>query len=381
MQRDYYEVLGIGRDADTDGVKRAYRRLALKYHPDRNPDDPEAEERFKEATEAYEVLRDPERRAMYDRYGHQGVKAGAGGAQGFGFGSFEDALEVFMREFGGFGFEEFFGGRRRGRTETRGADLKVRVRLSLEDAHHGVTRKLNIPVLDTCAECEGTGARAGGQPTRCPQCGGTGELRQVQRSLFGQFVRVGPCAACGGRGHVIRDPCPACKGEGRQRHEKTFELDIPPGVETADYLTLRGQGNLGPRGGPRGDVLVVIEVEDDPRFQRRGADLLYDLSLTFSQAALGTTVDVPSVTRTLKVKVPPGVQTGHVLRLRGKGLPRLRGSGHGDLLVRVAVITPSEITPEQRELFEKLAQLERPLSAEGDGAAGFWQKLKDAFSA
>lgn len=384
MKQDYYDVLGVARDADGEEIKRAYRKLALQYHPDRNPDDPEAEEKFKQATEAYEVLRDPEQRARYDRYGHQGVASGAGGGFGGGFRSFDDALDIFMREFGGFGFEEFFGGRagrrgRRGPTETRGADLKIRIQISLEDVDTGIKKKIRIPVLDVCDECGGSGVRAGGQPTRCSQCGGSGEIRQVQRSLFGQFVRVGTCAACGGRGEVIRDPCKACKGEGRRRKEKTFELEIPPGVDTDDYLTLRGQGNVGPRDGPRGDILAVIEVEPDDRFLRRGADLVYDLPVTFSQAALGTTVEVPTVRKTARLKVPPGVQTGHVMRLRGKGLPRLRGGGRGDLLVRIAVLTPTDLTAEQREMFEKLAELESPAGAREDGT-GFWQKVREAFS-
>lgn len=382
MKRDYYQILGVSRDAGADAVKKAYRKLALKYHPDRNPDDPRAEEKFKEATEAYEVLRDSEKRALYDRYGHQGVKAGAGAAGGFrGFSTFDEALNVFMREFGGFGFEDLFGGgRRRGPTQTRGADLKVRVKLTLEEVLTGIKRKLKIPILDVCPDCGGTGVREGAQPAQCPDCGGTGEIRQVQRSLLGQFVRVGVCVTCGGRGEIIRDPCPACRGEGRHRQERMFEVEIPPGVDTDDYLTLRGQGNVGPNGGPRGDILVVIEVEPDERFQRRGADLLYDLPLTFSQAALGVAVEVPTVSKSTRVKVPSGVQTGHVLRLRGKGLPRLRGGGRGDLLVRIAVMTPKDLSPEQRALFEQLAELESPPRPEADGAAGFWQKVRDAFS-
>jgi molecular chaperone DnaJ len=220
--------------------------------------------------------------------------------------------------------------------------------------------------------------RGGSQPTSCPQCGGSGEVQQVQRSLFGQFVRVGPCSNCGGEGRVISDPCPTCNGEGRSRSEKSFELDIPPGVDSDDYLTLRGQGNVGPRGGPRGDLLAVIKVEPDERFTRRGADLIYDLPVTFSQAAMGTTIDVPTVTKSTKVKVPAGVQTGHVIQLRGKGLPHLRRGGTGDLFVRVVVVTPSELTPEQRQLFETLAEIESPAERSEDGA-GFWQKVKDAF--
>lgn len=380
MKRDYYDILGVSRDADGTSIKKAYRQLALKYHPDRNPEDPNAEERFKEATEAYEVLREPELRALYDRYGHEGLKAGVGGGgAGFGgFRTFDEALSIFMREFGGFGFEEFFGGGARRRdTRTRGADLKIRIKLTLEDVMNGVKKTIRVPVLDTCRECEGSGARSGATASTCPHCGGTGELQQVQRSLFGQFVRVGPCAACGGSGQVITDPCPACSSEGRQRVEKSLEIEIPPGVASDDYLTLRGQGNVGPRGGPRGDLLAVIEVEPDPRFTRRGPDLIYDLPLTFSQAAMGATLEVPTVTRSIKVKVPAGVQTGHVIQLRGKGLPHLRRGGRGDLYVRVVVVTPQSLSSDQRKLFEELAKIEQPASASEDGV-GFWQKVKDA---
>ena len=379
MKRDYYEVLGVPRDAKLDAIKKAYRKLALKHHPDRNPDDEEAAEKFKEATEAYEVLRDPEQRAAYDRYGHEGVRAGAGARTGFR--SFDDALSIFMREFGGFGFGDIFGGAgtRRRDVRVKGEDTKIRLRLTLEEVATGVKRTIKMPIFDTCSECNGSGARDGAQATTCPQCGGSGELRQVERSLFGQFVRVAPCRNCNGEGRVIEEPCKNCKGEGRERREKSYELDIPPGVDTDDYLTLRGQGNVGPRGGPRGDILAVIEVEPDRRFTRRGADLIYDLPLSFSQAALGTTMEIPTIKKETRVRIEPGVQTGTVLQLRGKGLPQLRGGGTGDLLIRIAVVTPRDLSAEQKELFEKLAEVESPPSVEEDGK-GFWQKVRDAFS-
>ncbi|UCF18971.1 MAG: molecular chaperone DnaJ [Gemmatimonadota bacterium] len=382
MKRDYYEILGVARDADGNAIKKAYRQAALKYHPDRNPDDKGAEEKFKEATEAYEVLRDQELRALYDRYGHDGLRAGVrGGGGGFGgFSTFDEALNIFMREFGGFGFEDFFGGRggRRG-GRPRGSDVKIRVKLALDDIQKGIKKTVRLPVLDTCPDCRGTGARGGGAPTVCPHCGGSGQVQQIQRSLFGQFMRVGTCSACGGEGQVITDACSNCQGEGRRRVEKSFDLDIPAGVDTDDYLTLRGRGNVGRRGGPPGDLLAVIEVEPDRRFQRRGADLVHDLPVTFSQAAMGATIEVPTVGNSVKVKVPAGVQTGHVIQLRGKGLPHLRRGGRGDLFVRVIVVTPGELTAEQRMLFEELAKIESPAKPEEDGA-GFWQKIKEAFS-
>jgi molecular chaperone DnaJ len=380
MKRDYYEVLGVPRAADGQAIKKAYRQLALKYHPDRNPDDPNAEEKFKEATEAYEVLRDSELRTMYDRYGHDGVRAGVGGGgAGFGgFRTFDEALSIFMREFGGFGFEDFFGGGRGRNARRRGSDVKIRVKLTLEDVLTGVKKTVRMSVLDTCPDCQGTGARGGGAPTVCPQCGGAGQVQQVQRSLFGQFVRVGPCSNCGGEGRIITDRCPTCSGEGRRKQEKSFELDIPAGVDNDDYLTLRGQGNVGVRGGPPGDLVAVVSVEPDRRFTRRGADLVYDLAITFSQAAMGATIEVPTVAKSVKVKVPAGVQTGHVIQLRGKGLPHLRRGGMGDLFVRVIVVTPRDLTPEQRKLFEALAEVEGPAQP-GDDGAGFWQKVRDAF--
>ena len=234
-----------------------------------------------------------------------------------------------------------------------------------------------MPILGTCSDCGGTGVRGGGTPATCPQCGGTGEVQQVQRSLFGQFVRVGPCSACGGEGRLIRDPCPTCSGEGRVRQEKSVELDIPPGVDSGDYLTLRGQGNVGPRGGAAGDLLAVMAVDPDPRFTRRGADIVYDLPVTFSQAAMGATIEIPTVTKQVKVKVPAGVQTGHIVQLRGKGLPHLRRGGSGDLFVRIQVVTPQNLTSEQRRLFETLSEIETPAHPSEDGV-GFWQKVKDA---
>ncbi|MEE8520323.1 MAG: molecular chaperone DnaJ [Gemmatimonadota bacterium] len=380
MKRDYYEILGLSRDADLESIKKAYRKLALQYHPDRNPDDATAEERFKEATEAYEVLRDPEQRVLYDRYGHEGVRSGAGGGGFSGFRSFDDALNIFVREFGGFGFGDIFGGRGRQRdTRVSGEDTKIRMKLTLEEVMLGVKKTIRMPVFDTCPDCRGTGARDGATPDQCSYCGGAGEVRQVERSLFGQFVRVGPCPQCGGEGAVISDPCSGCRATGRQRVEKTFEVEIPPGVDTDDYLTLRSQGNVGPRSGPRGDILAVIEVEPDERFTRRGADLIHDLPLTFSQAALGASVEVPTLAKPAEVRITPGIQTGAVLQLRGKGLPHLRGGGQGDLLVRIAVVTPGELTQEQREVFSRLSEVEAPASIGEDGK-GFWQKVRDAFS-
>jgi molecular chaperone DnaJ len=379
--RDYYEVLGVDRAADAETIKKAYRKLALQYHPDRNGGDREAEDRFKEATEAYEVLRDDQKRAAYDRFGHAGVKRGAGGG-GFGGFGFEEALNIFMRDFGGFGggFEDLFGGRRGG--VQKGKDLQIRLPITLPEVATGVRKRVSIRALDTCGTCTGTGSADQGAAETCGTCQGAGQVRTVQRSVFGQFVSASVCPTCRGEGKVVRNPCRACNGDGRQRGERTVEVEIPPGVSTDNYLTLRGAGNAGPRGGPRGDVIVVIEVEEDPRFIREGADLLFDLPVSFSQAALGSEVEVPTVDGTEQLRIPAGVQSGEVLVLRGKGLPHLGGGGRGDQHVRIHLWTPGDLSPEQEELFRRLAELEGPIPQAGSRRGrGFWSRVRDAFAA
>lgn len=383
--RDYYEVLGVGRDADAEGVKKAYRKLALQYHPDRNGGDKDAEAKFKEATEAYEVLRDPDKRTAYDRFGHAGVRNGAGsGAGGFGGFGFEDALNIFMRDFGGFGgLDDLFGGRRRGGAVQRGKDLRVRLPVTLAEVATGVRKALRVKVLDSCRKCSGSGSADGTAPVICETCGGAGEVRRMQRSVFGQIVTASVCPTCRGEGRIVRDPCSVCHGDGRERVERTLEVEIPSGVDSNNYLTLRGEGNVGPRNGPRGDVVVVIEVEEDPRFVREGADLIFDLPVSFSQAALGAELEVPTVLGGETLRVPAGVQSGTVLTLRGKGLPRLGGSGVGDEHVRVHVWTPTELSAEQEELFRRMAEVEGPLPGgdEKHGRSGFWERVKGVFAA
>lgn len=385
--RDYYEILGVGRDADADEIKKAYRKLAFEYHPDRNNGSKEAEAKFKEATEAYEVLRDPDKRAAYDRYGHAGVKGGAGAGAGFGGFDFADALEIFMRDFGGFsGLDDLFGGRggRRGRGGARkGADMQVRVELDLAEVDTGTKKKIRVQVLDPCSACNGTGGEGGAPPTTCPTCEGLGEVRRVQRSFLGQVVTVGPCPDCGGSGQYVEKPCQVCHGETLERGEKTIEVEIPPGVSTGDYITVRGQGNAGARGGPRGDIMVVLEVEEDPRFVRDGANLIYQLPITYTQAVLGAELEVPMVSGTVRVKVPPGTQSGKTLRLRERGLPHLQSGGRGDLLVRVVVWIPPSPSSEERALLEQLREVESepPGQVEAEGDRGFWSRVRGAFSA
>ncbi len=380
--RDYYEILGVDRGASGDDVKKAYRRLALRYHPDRNPGDTEAEARFKEATEAYEVLRDGEKRSAYDRFGHAGVRSqGPGGFSGF---DFSDALEIFMREFGGFGLGEMFGGGQGGRRRSRrGADLRVRLPITLADVASGVKKTIKVRRLQACETCDGSGAAAGSSATICEGCGGTGEVRRMQRSLLGQIVTLGPCPRCDGEGRRIANPCPSCGGSGTVEGEHALEVDVPPGVSTGDYITIRGQGNAGRRGAAPGDVLVVMDVAEDPSFRRDGADVLHELRVTYTQAALGAEVIVPTVEGEARLKVPAGVQSGSFLRMRGRGLPRLRGGGRGDEIVRVVVWTPTDLSDEQRRALEALSAVEEAPPAPGpDGdEKGFWSRVREAFSA
>jgi molecular chaperone DnaJ len=380
---DYYERLGVSRDAGSEAIKKAYRQQAMKYHPDRN-DSPDAEENFKQVTEAYEVLRDPEQRQLYDRYGEAGIRRGQGGPSG-GFGGFDfaDAFEVFMREFGGMGLGDLFGGRSSAsRGPRRGADVKLRLKISLEEAARGVERSVKVKVLEPCARCGGSGAEPGTSPERCPTCGGHGEVRQVQRSMLGQFVSVRPCPDCGGRGERILHTCVECSGEGRVRTDSTVKLVIPAGVSTDDYLKLSGRGNAGPRGGPRGDVLVLVAVEEDSRFERVSDDLVYNLAITMSQAALGAEVDVPTIIDgTARLTVPAGIQSGQALRLRGRGMPRLRRTGRGDQVVRVLVWTPTSLSREEREALERLREVESEPPEPDTAEPGFWERVKRAFSA
>ena len=390
MKQDFYVVLGVQRDASETDIKKAYRKLAMECHPDRNNGDKSAEEKFKLVTEAYEVLRDPDKRAAYDRYGVAGVGRGQGGGAG-GFSSMHfdlsEALMVFMRDFGigggggggggsgGGAFESLFGGGQR-RDRRRGHDIRVGLKLTLAEVATGTTKTVRIKSLEPCPECEGTGAKPGSQPTQCGTCGGSGEVRHQAQSLFGQFFTVSPCPTCAGEGTVVRDPCHRCGGDGRVKGEKTIQIDVPAGVADHHYLTLRGQGVPGTRNGPRGDLIAVLDIKEDPRFERHGDDLVYDLGITFTQAALGAEVQVPTPFGQTTVRVEPGTQTGMAYRLRSKGLPRLGEGGHGDLHVRIHVWTPTKLTVEQRKLLEKLSEVEDAPPEKESGK--FWDTIRRA---
>jgi molecular chaperone DnaJ len=379
-KRDYYEVLGLGRDATEDDVKRAYRKLALKYHPDKNPGSKEAEQSFKEATEAYEVLKDPQKRSTYDQFGHAGL-SGAGGFGGFDFTSFDlgDALRAFMRDFGSFGsvFDDFFGtsATRTRRGYRKGQDLQINLKLTLEEIATGVEKKIKIKRLQKCPECNGTGAAEGTAKKTCPKCQGTGQVRRVSRSLFGQFVNVTTCDYCSGEGMVIDKPCPNCRGDGRERGSSTISVKIPPGVTTGNYIQLRGAGNAGPRGGPPGDVIVLIQEKEHPAFQRRGDDIIHETLISFSQAALGDEITVPTLDGDMSLKIPSGTQSGRIFKLRGKGIPRLHGYGKGDELIRVLVWVPTRLSTEEKKLLQELASKENIKPPEGD--TNFFDKLRE----
>ena len=382
MAQDLYDVLGVDRAASEAEVKKAYRRLAMEHHPDRNDGDAAAEEKFKEVTEAYEVLRDPQQRAQYDRFGMAGIKGGRAGAAGFGFHHVDlaEALSIFMRDFGGLGgFDAFFGGGQRARRDQRrGQDVRVKLRLTVEEVAHGVTRTLRLKTLERCEQCDGSGAASGASPRPCPTCGGAGEVRRAAQSVFGQFVSVAPCPTCDAEGTVVSDPCPECRGDGRVRREKQVEVEVPAGVSGENYITLRGKGVAGPRNGPYGDLVVQFEVEEDRRFERHGDDLLYDLPLSFSHAALGGEVAVPTPYGDEVLTIPAGTQSGTVFTLGGSGLPSVSSGRKGTLYVRARVWTPAKLSPELTQLFEQLSEIEGEPPKEGLGRR-IWDKMKEAF--
>ena len=350
-KRDYYEVLGVSRSASDQELKRAYRALAQRYHPDKNQSDPTAEEKFKELGEAYSVLGDPDQRQRYDRFGHAGVSSGAGQTWGApGFGGIEDILGDL------FGFSDVFGGRPGGRRSAaqRGADLRYDLEITLEEAYHGMTAQLRIPRLETCQSCKGSGAAPGTQPENCGNCGGTGQVRYQQ----GFFSVARTCQACRGAGRVVKTPCSECRGAGRIEREKQMEVKIPAGVETGSRLRVQGEGEAGTQGGPAGDLYVVIRLAEHERFERQGSNLYASLPLTFGQAALGADVFVATIEGEEKIKIPSGTQTGTIFRIKGKGMPVLGGRGRGDLFVSVSVVTPTSLTREQRKLLEQLAMVE-----------------------
>jgi molecular chaperone DnaJ len=365
-KRDYYEVLGVSRSSNDAEIKRAYHRLAREYHPDLNKD-PDAEARFKEINEAYEVLGDRRKRAEYDRWGHAGLGAGFG-TDFTGFGGFGDIFEDF------FGF----GGMRTAarRAPQKGADLRYDLTLTFEEAAFGCEKEIEITRLDTCPNCQGTGSDPGTAPIRCPQCNGTGEVRRVRQSVFGSFVNVTTCGRCGGEGEVITTPCSECRGQKQVRVTKRLSIEVPPGVDDGTQIRLSDEGQAGLRGGVSGNLYVVISVRRHPYFKRQNGDVFLELPINVAQAALGDEIEVPTLDGSEKLAIPAGTQTGESFRLRGKGIPYLRGGGRGDQLVTVYVVTPKKLTSEQQELFEELAKtLGKEVIPQGE--KGFFDRLKD----
>ena len=355
---DYYDTLGVSRSATQEEIKKVYRKLALKYHPDKNPGNNEAEQKFKDAAETYEVLNDPQKRAQYDHYGTAGVNSGDPGA-GVEF-DISDALRTFMTGFGGFGgFDDFFGGStRRTQRQARGTDLRVNLVLAYEEIAAGVEKTIRIKRYEACETCSGSGAAEGGGKVTCPQCRGTGEIRQVHRSLLGQIVNVQECRNCGGLGQVIERPCRTCHGDGRTKVSREINIDVPAGVAAGNYMTLSGEGNRGRRGAQAGDLLVMFDEKNHPVFTRHGRDVILTVNITFAEAALGTTIKVPTLSGTANLKSPPGIQSGHILRMRGKGFPELRGRGRGDQLARIQVMSPARVNPKQQKAYEELKSVE-----------------------
>lgn len=372
-KRDYYEILGVSRDASAETVKRAYKKLAHKYHPDRNPDDEEAVERFKEAAEAFEVLNDAEKRSIYDRFGHAGL-SGAGSRAGGGFTDMDDIMDAFGDLFEGFGF--FGGGRARGRgaRSRRGDHLRTSITIDLLDAASGCTRELELTRHARCSTCGGSGARPGSQPQRCDYCRGMGRVVQSQ----GFFRVQSTCPACHGEGVVIRDRCPDCEGSGMEIETVNLEVQVPPGVDNGMQLCLRGEGEPGQRGGPRGDLYVDIQVREHPLFEREGRHLRCHVPVTFPQAALGAELEIPTLEGRHEFTVPPGTQPGEVFRLRGYGMPDPHGGRRGELFVQIQVEVPKKLTRRQEDLLRELAEVEH--AHVSPHRKSFFEKLKDYFA-
>jgi molecular chaperone DnaJ len=370
-KKDYYEVLGVNKDASEDDVKKAYRKLAMKWHPDRNPDNPKAEEHFKEAKEAYEILSDSQKRAAYDQFGHAGVdpSAAGAGAGAAGFGGFADAF--------GDIFGDIFGGGRGRSSVYRGADLRYNLEVSLEDAARGTETRIRIPALEECGTCHGSGAKPGTQPTTCPTCHGHGQVRMQQ----GFFSIQQTCPKCHGSGKIVASPCATCGGAGRIRQHKTLSVKIPAGVDEGDRIRLSGEGEAGVNGGPAGDLYVVIHLKQHAVFTRDHNDLHCEMPVSYTAAALGSDIELPTLDGYAKIKIPAGTQTGQMFRLRGKGIKGVRSSSHGDLICHVVVETPVNLTARQKELLQELEAINQKDGGKHNPRAKSWmEKVKEFFA-
>ena len=378
-KRDYYDILGVGRNASAEDLKKAYRKLAIQYHPDKNPGNAEAEEKFKEAAEAYEVLSNAEKRQNYDRFGHSGPQMGGGG---FGGGMdlndiFEQFGDIFGGAFGGaFGGSSGRGGQRGGQ---RGTNIRIKLKLTLEEISEGVTKKIKVNKFSGCSTCHGSGAKAGTQPKTCTTCQGSGQVTQVTNTFLGQMRTASICPSCQGQGSIIADKCSSCRGEGIERGEEVIEVRIPAGVEEEMQLNMRGKGNAGQRNAAPGDLLIAIEEEEHPLFKRDGQHVFYDLYLNFADAALGTTVDIPTLNGKARVKIEEGSQSGKTLRLRGKGMPSVNGGQRGDMFATINVWTPQNLSHEERKILEDLRGKSNFEPNPDKRDKGFFDRMREFF--
>lgn len=384
-KRDYYEILGVDRNAGLDEIKSSYRKLALQFHPDRNPDNKESEEKFKEAAEAYEVLSDSDKRRRYDQFGHEGLRMGSDYG---GFRNVEDIFSHFSDIFsGGSIFDDLFGGgnRRRGSSRRsmaeRGSDLKIKLPLTLEEIATGVEKTLKIKRMTTCDACHGSGVGENNHYNTCPSCNGTGEIRHVSRSMFGQFVNISTCSQCNGSGQVITDPCKKCNGEGRVSSEETVKVNIPAGVESGNYLPLRGKGNAGRRGGEAGDLIVVIDEKEHQFFKRDGNNVIYELPISITDAALGAEIEIPTIYGYDKLKIDAGTQPGSILKMKNLGIPYLNSYGKGDQIVVINVFIPTNLSSKEKTIFKELANSPNltPRKKADGKQKDFFEKVKDVF--
>lgn len=379
-KRDFYEILGITKNASEDEIKKAYRKLAIKYHPDKNPDDKASEEKFKEAAEAYEILSNPEKRQRYNQYGHAGVGGASGGGYGHGGMNMDDIFSQFGDIFGGgFGFGGGNGGSRGGgRRVNRGSNLRVKVKLNLKEIANGAEKKIKVNKHVSCKTCSGSGAK-NGQYDTCKQCNGSGVVTRVQQTILGAMQTQTTCNACSGEGRIVKDKCNTCHGDGIVREEEVITINMPAGVAEGMQLSMSGKGNAAPRGGINGDLLIVIEEEEHADLKREGNHLIYSLNISFPDAAIGTNVEVPTVDAKAKIKIEPGTQSGKVLRLKGKGLPDVNSYGRGDLLVEISVFTPTHLTAEEKKTLENLKTSKNFVPNPNKKEKGFFERMKDYF--
>jgi molecular chaperone DnaJ len=376
-KRDYYEILGVSKTAAEDEIKKAYRKLAIKYHPDKNPDDKAAEEKFKEAAEAYEVLSDAEKRQRYNQFGHAGVGHGGSGFGGGGMNMddiFSQFGDIFGGAFGGFGGSGSRGGRR----VTRGTNLRVKVKLNLKEIANGVEKKIKVHKHVSCKTCNGSGAK-NGQYDTCRICHGTGSITRVQQTILGAMQTQTTCSNCHGEGRIVRDKCSTCHGDGVVREEEVISINIPAGVGAGMQLSMQGKGNAAPRNGINGDLLVVIEEEEHPHLKREGTHLIYYLNISFPDAALGTSVEIPTIDAKAKIKIEPGTQSGKVLRLKGKGLPDVNSYNRGDLLVEISVYTPTNLSSDEKKMLEELRTAKNFEPNPSKKEKGFFDRMKEYF--